>query len=181
MRRALGITALLALVAGCTEPVTPAGVVPTKAADYRPAAFDEMAEAQRLTRACIRAELEGVNALASLAGDGYAYFKGAGDAVFIKVAPKSRPLAMVHDIGLRKANADRPCTIHVRPYTHGAAVLAVAKAEMAAQGWQQVPAQKGRADWYAKDGQTISLLGWVPGGQARWGTGAEISFRRVTP
>ncbi|RJL05778.1 hypothetical protein [Paracoccus siganidrum] len=177
-----GIVALvIALtVAGCTETVDPQGTTATRPADFTRVAYDEVAEARKLTNICVKAEFEGVNALAPLTQDGYQYIRGGGDAVFLKEAPKSQMLEFVRSIGVRKKNERLSCTIHVRPYTRGAGILAAARAELLQQGWTQIPAGRGKADWFTKDGRTVSVLGWVPGGQARYATGAEISFSKVT-
>lgn len=179
--RVAALMAVAALgLAGCTETVDPAGVSATTMADARPVAFDQAVEARKLATACVNAEFQGVNALSQLTGDGYQYIRGVGDAAFIKQAPKSRTMEMIQEIAVRKKNDNLPCTIHVRPYTQGPAVLAVVKDELRHKGWQPTPTRRGSADWFAKDGRTISVLGWVPGQNMKYLTGAEVSISRIS-
>ena len=176
------VAALLAglAVAGCTETVDPAGVTATPAAARQTIDFDQSVEARRLTDACIRAEFEGVNALAPLTADGYQYVRAGSESGFYKQAPKGRVLEMVRDIAVRKTNSDRACTIHIRPYTQGPVVLAVAKAELLRQGWQPVKAGRGSAERFAKDGRMLMLYGRVPGQMQQYASGAEISIMKTS-
>ena len=180
MRGAVAALLIGLAVAGCTETVDPAGVTATTAATFQTVEFDQSVEARKLTDACIRAEFEGVNVLGPLTADGYQYIRAGSDSRFIKQAPKGQFVEMVRDIAVRKTNNELACTIYIRPYTRGAAVLAVAKSELLRQGWRPVTAARGKAEWFVKDGRTLSLLGWVPGQMRQYASGAEIEIGKIS-
>ncbi|MDO5621516.1 MAG: hypothetical protein Q4G24_08615 [Paracoccus sp. (in: a-proteobacteria)] len=179
MKTLLLLIGTLALV-GCTETVTPAGVTAVSATDLKPVAYDEVAEARLLTNACVRAEMQGAGTLASLTQQGYSYAETWSDASYVKMGLPGKGLARVHRMAVNKQNDRLNCTIQVMPYTHGAAVLAVATDELQRQGWSKVPTERGRADWFRKDGQTLSVSGWVPGQNRHLITGAEVIISRIT-
>lgn len=60
---------------------------------------------------------------------------------FIKQPPpKGQFVEMVRDIAVRKTNNERPCTIHIRPYTQGGAVRRCGQERAAsAWGWRPSP------------------------------------------
>jgi len=180
----VGLISLISVCA-CTETVVPDGVAPvslgeTSAAMLRE--YDLATETRLLTRACIDAELHGTARLAALPKQGYTPLNDMGRLFYIKQAPKQKTLEWIRSIAVTKPNDRLSCTIHVRPYTQGSAVLALAQAELLRSGFHMtsVKGAFGRdVPRFEKDGAVIVVSGYAPGYGVKESTGAEISFSRT--